>query len=484
MSGITLREDQEDVRTQLRVALREYMSVLVFAPTGFGKTVLAAALIKSIFGAGKRVIFCVHRVDLITQTAKTFEKFGIPFSYIAAGYHYNPLHRIYIASIATLKNRLGKIPADYVMVDEAHLSAATGWAKVAQHYKTEGAVREIAGAYRRVGAKLIGLTGSPERLDGKPLGDVWDKMILGPSVAWLIQQGHLSRYRAFSPAGLDLSGIRTRNGEFVTADIDDLMSGKAVLADAVRHWRTYCSGMRTIGFSPSVARAEQLAWEFREKGIVAVALDGNTPQSDRKAAFHGFADRQIDLIVNCSLFCEGFDLAAQVDRDVTIEALLDCSPTQSLARDLQKKGRALRKKERPAVLLDMVGSFARHGFPDDEREWSLEGRKKATREVEVMNCPKCFASHGPAKACVECGYVYPVKARDAAGGGRIVGEVDGQLEEVDVAAIRRQRAYEQNRAESVDDLVSLAVARGYKHPEKWAAHVWTGRQAKAGAASR
>jgi DNA repair protein RadD len=150
MSGLVLRPDQEDVRAKLRVALREYMSVLVFAPTGFGKTVLAAKLIELIFAAKKRVIFCVHRVDLITQTAKTFERVGIPFSYIASGYHYNPYHRVYIASIATLKNRLGKIPADYVMVDEAHLSAASGWAKVALHYKSTG-------------AKLIGLTGSPEQ---------------------------------------------------------------------------------------------------------------------------------------------------------------------------------------------------------------------------------------------------------------------------------------------------------------------------------
>ena len=193
------------------------------------------------------------------QTAKTFEKFGIPFSYIAAGMHTNPYHRVFIASIATLKNRLGKYPADYVMVDEAHLSAASGWAKVANHYK-------------EAKARLIGLTGSPERFDGKPLGDVWDTMVMGPSVRWLIDNGHLSKYRAFAPAGIDLTGIHTRNGDYVASEIDDLMSGKAVLAGSVRHWRKFAAGRRTIAFAPSVARSEQLADEFRANGVMAVAL--------------------------------------------------------------------------------------------------------------------------------------------------------------------------------------------------------------------
>lgn len=482
---IVLRSDQEDVRTKLRVALRSSTAVLVFAPTGFGKTVLAAALIKMIFEAKKRVIFCVHRVDLIVQTAKTFEKFGIPFSYIAAGHHYNPHHRVFIASIATLKNRLGKIPSHYVMVDEAHLSAASGWAAVANHYK-------------ETGARLIGLTGSPERLDGKPLGDVWDEMVMGPSVRWLIDNGHLSKYRAFAPAGIDLSGIHTRNGDYVASEIDDLMSGKAVLANAVRHWRKFASGKRTIAFAPSVARAEQLAAEFRDNGVVAVALDGNTPQDERRRAFVGFADRQIDIIVNCALFCEGFDLAAQVDRDVTIESVLQYSPTQSLAKHLQQLGRGLRKKPDPAILLDLVGNLARLGLPDEEREWSLDGRKKADREVEGMTCPHCFAYHAPAKECPECGEAYPIKSR-ASLGGRSVNEVDGELEEIDPEEFKRQRKAQHDRdaraladdiindrdvdldkgmKRQLDHLIKQATDKGFKSPEKWAAHIITARIAK------
>ena len=458
---ITLRNDQEDVRTKLRIALRSHGSVLAYAPTGFGKTVLASALIKMIAGAGKRVIFAVHRLALIKQTAVTLDGFDIPYSYIAAGYHHNLYRRVQIASIDTLKNRLGKYPADYVFVDEAHLSASAGWSKVVDHYK-------------RAGAKIIGLSGSPIRLDGKPLGSVWDTMVEGPSVRWLIEQGFLSRYRAFSPKGIDLSGLHTRNGDYIGSELDDLIAGKAVMSGAVGHWRKYAAGKRTIAFAPSVKRAEELAAEFRANGEAFISLDGNTPQQDRDRAFLALADRQIGGIVNCNLFSEGFDMSAQVGRDVPIECVLDLYPTQSLARHLQKHGRGLRRKPDPAVLLDLVGGFARNGLPDDDREWSLDGmakgRKKAGEEA-VRVCPSCFAAHGPAPRCPSCGHVYVVE-------GRVIDEVDGELEEIDIEAVRRTRKLEQAKAGTLDDLVRLATARGYKSPAKWAAHVFTARTAK------
>lgn len=460
---ITLRADQEDARTKLRIALRTSTAVLLFAPTGFGKTVLASALIKLIAATGKRVIFCVHRVDLIRQTEKTFDKFGIAYSHIAAGYHYNQKARVFIASIATLARRLGKIPADYILVDEAQLSAAAGWAAVANHYRDNK-------------AKLIGLSGSPERLDGKPLGDVWDVLVMGPSVRWLIEQGHLQRYRAFSPKGIDLSTARvSKSGEYNEEDIEKLMAGKAVLSNAVKHWRKYANGLRTIAFTRSTKASEELAQEFRDNGIMAVALDGDTPQEDRRRAFEGFADRDIKVIVNCQLFCEGFDLSAQTGRDVTVECVLDDAPTQSLAKHLQKNGRGLRKDDGPPhVLLDLVGNLLRHGFPDDEREWSLEGRvkkSKASGEEAMRICPECYAAFDPAPVCPECGHRHEVQAH-------VLEQVDGELEEVDVEAVRRQRAQEQWQARTLDDLVQLGIARNYPSPAKWAAKIFTARQAK------
>lgn len=195
---------QKDLRVDIRVAARSYQSILAYGPTGVGKTNLSAALIKSIFDAGKRVIFAVHRSDLLFQTGLTFKRFGITFSYIAAGHHYNPYHRVFIASIPTLQNRLGRYPADWVFIDEAHLSASAGWSKTINHYKSKG-------------SKLIGLTGSPERLDGKPLGDVWDTLVEGPSVRWLIEKsdcgnGRGSVSRSTCPLSLMVAASRMRVG--------------------------------------------------------------------------------------------------------------------------------------------------------------------------------------------------------------------------------------------------------------------------------
>lgn len=466
--SITLYPHQDSLRTDTRVALRHYQSVLIYGPTGIGKTNLSSAMIQSIANAGKRVLFLVHRADLLRQTALTFDNFNIPYSFIAAGHHHNIYRKVNIASIPTLRNRLGKYPADYVFVDEAHLSASGGWAKTINHYKEQG-------------AKIIGLSGSPERLDGRPLGDVWDTMVVGPSTRWLIENGFLSKYKAYAPAGVDLSGVHTRAGDYVTSEVDEIMAGKAVLAGAVRHWKRLASGKRTIAFAPSIKRSEQLAAEFRANGVMAVHVDGNTSMEDRRRAFEGFADRQIDVLTNCSLWVEGFDLAAQVGRPCTIECVLDYSPTQSLARHLQKHGRGLRADGgEPHVLLDMVGGFARLGLPDEEREWSLDGKaggkggqRKAEEQVRI--CPECGAAHEPTPRCPECGHEYAVEAR-------AVSEVEGDLVEIDQEAFRQQRAVEQAKARTLPDLIELARSRGYKSPERWAAHVFTARQAKGRAA--
>lgn len=452
---IQLRDYQLQAVRDLRTALRSSTSVLMVLGTGGGKTVIASAIVGAFARAGKRVMFLVHRRDLVKQTAQTFDAADIDFGYISAGKKYVPGKTVYIGTIGTVVNRLEKFQPDLVFVDEAHLSMSATWNKVVQHYRKSGAI-------------VIGLTASPKRLDGRPLGDNFQAMVLGPSVADMIAQGNLSTYKVFSPSCLDLTGVRTRCGDFVSSDVEALMEGKAVMSDAVRHWQNHAYGKRTIAFCVSVETANRLAEEFNAQGINAAAVTSETPDDLRAEIFERFADCDIEVITSVNLFCEGFDLSAQVGRDITVEAVMLHRPTKSEALHLQQVGRALRRKPYSAIILDLVGNIFRHGFPDDERDWSLEGKKKKSSiGPAIKTCTNCYATHPSAAVCPECGHVYPVST----GGPRTVEEIEVEMKEIDVEAIRRKRKRELTNAKTEADLIALGRERGYKYPEGWAKHI-------------
>jgi superfamily II DNA or RNA helicase len=143
---------------------------------------------------------------------------------------------------------------------------------------------------------------------------------------------------------------------------------------------------------------------------------------------------------------------------------------------MQQVGRALRPKDQPAVILDHAGNIARHGLPDDDREWTLEGKakdkKKASSTPAPRICVSCFAAFASsASACPHCGTAV---AREQ----RVLSENDGELVEVDPAELRRQRAMQEARAETIDDWIGIARARGYAKPEAWAAHRMTARASR------
>lgn len=457
---ITLRDYQEDMIGRARLSLRTHRSVLVQAPTGAGKTALSAAMIGNANAKGKSAVFICHRAELVDQTAETFEKVGIKHSFCAAGRPFNPWAPAIICSVDTLKNRLDRMRVpDLVVWDEAHHIAAGGWRKVRSTW---------ADTYH------IGLSATPERLDGKGLDDLFEDLVLGPSVSWLIERKYLSPYRAFSPSAPDLSAVKKSMGDFQRAALGEIMDGSTIVGDAVRHYLKHARGKRAVAFCVSIKHSEHVAASFRSAGVLAVSLDGTTNPYERKRALDAFRRGEIQVLCNVDLFGEGFDLPA-------IEAVILLRPTQSLGLFLQQVGRALRTfpGKTHATILDHAGNLMRHGLPDDDRQWSLAGREKKKGKAGSSGeparcCPQCFATHSPRPKCPECGHVYEVEER-------VVKQVDGDLKEIDAASFRRQRMIEQGRARSLEDLVRLATAKGYRSPEKWAAHVWTARQAKGAA---
>jgi superfamily II DNA or RNA helicase len=458
---LSLYPHQDVAQAEIRAAMTKHKSVLLQAPCGFGKTVVLADIVRRAISKGRRTIFAVHRKELLYQTASTFQRCDIEFGYIAAGRSFDRNAPAAIASIPTLRNRLGEYPADFLIVDEAHLSMSAGWQRVIDHYRSSGAY-------------ILGCTASPLRLDNRGLGNNFDAMVRGPSVSWLIENGFLSKYRLFAPSKPDLSSLHVLGGDYRKDDTNRVMNKPSITGDAVTHWLKHASGRKTVVYCVSIEHSKAVAAQFRANGVAAVHIDGETAEELRMGAMRDLAEGRLDVITNCQLFTEGVDLSALAGKDVTIECVVNLRPTKSLALWTQIVGRALRRKTEPALILDHAGVSVELGLPDDDIDWQLTdgmpGGKKGKPEVSIRVCPNCFAANraGPPR-CGVCGTPYPVDARE-------VQQQDGELVEIAAAAARREARQQQGRAETFEDLQRIAAERGYR--PGWARAIWNARQQK------
>lgn len=467
MANIELRDYQKNIVNEARAALRRVRRVLVQAPTGAGKTALATFMAGETAKRNMPVWFVCHRAELVAQTSFTFGKFGIKHGIIAAGYANDNGNPVNICSIDTLKNRLDDVEAPRLIIfDECHHLGAAGWQRVQAAFPD---------------AWNIGLSATPQRLDGKGLDANFDEMVLGPPVGWLIQNGHLSPYRAFAPSVPDMAGVRRAMGDFARAETEKVMDKPSLTGDAITHWLKYANGLRSVAFGVTVKHSQHIAEQFCAAGIPAAHLDGGTPKAERARIVQDFAAGRLMVLSNVDLFGEGFDLSAIAQRDVTIDCVLQMRPTQSLALHLQQVGRALRPAPgKVAIILDHAGNSHRHGLPDDEREWSLAGReikRRGSNDNEPpppATCPHCFNQirRPTPAACPYCGGEMPQAARE-------IVVTAGELKEIkarEKALLQAQRKREQAEAKTLEDLVRLGAARGYDSPQGWAYRIWKGRQ--------
>lgn len=508
---VKLRDYQEALISNTRAALRRTKKVLLQAPTGAGKTALGTHMTGTSAQRGFRTWFVVHRQELIEQTSKTFARFGVSHSFIAAGRPYDPAALVHICSIDTLKRRLSSIESKphFVIWDECHHIAAAGWTAVFE---------ALAGSYH------VGLSATPIRTDGSGLDSHFDEMVLGPAVSWLIENGHLSKYRAFAPAAPDLSGVKKAMGDYATGQLADVMDKPKLTGDIVQHWQRHCAGMRTCGFAVNVKHSQSIVQAFIDAGIPAAHLDGETPAVERADIIRRYADGEILVLWNVGLFGEGFDLSAIAGRDVTIDAVILARPTQSLALHLQQVGRALRPAPgKVAIILDHAGNSFRHGLPDDERTWKLQGTEKKLRGDDdalppPITCKCCFGQiRRPAPpACPICGEAIVAEsaplpqqskaelreidraAREAARLAKEEARAASKLaKELEAARLKEERAAakvakaaakaikeaeekaqqlaaaakrksEERACKSFDELVALGISRGYKDAAYWA----------------
>lgn len=456
MPILSLRDYQQDMIRGARAALSRGSRTLLQAPTGAGKTALATFMASETAARSTSVWFICHRTELVQQTSLTFSKFGLAHGFIAAGYPMSLSAMVQVCSIDTLKGRLATLRAPKLaIIDECHHSGAAGWTLVIQWLTDNGAY-------------IVGLSATPERLDGKPLDVHYDEIVLGPSVAWLMERGHLSSYRAFIPDLPDMGGVKRYMGDFAKAEAAERMDKPKLTGNIIAHWRRHAEGMRTVGFGVNVAHSKHLAESFCQAGIPAAHLDGGTDKGERKRIIQAYAAGDLRVLFNVSLFGEGFDLSAIAQTDATIDCLIDAAPTQSLANVVQRWGRVLRPKPYPAIILDHAGNMMRHGFPDDVREWSLEGREARKRGANdngpppPVICPGCFnAIRRPLPPeCPHCGKSMAAKQRE-------IEVAEGELRAADEAAketIRQKLKREEQQAKSIGELAAIYTRRGVKNP--------------------
>ena len=460
---ITLRFKQTLLYQAIRQAFAEGAKApLVVAPCGFGKTVLFSAMAESAEKRGRRVLIICHRIELVDQIVATLAEFGVVPEIIAAGYkrqsgrgHSEPRH-VAVASVQTLVRRIDDYaPPTLIIIDECHHAVSPTWT---------GIIRKFPNA------KIMGVSASPLRLDGRGLGTMFDRLIVGPSVKELTADGLLAPARIFAPPTVDTSGLHVRMGDFKTEEADALLDTPAITGSALSHYRQHANGLPALVFCTSVAHAHHVAEQFRKDDISAIALDGGTDKDLRRMALADFKRGAIKVITQCEIATEGWDLPG-------VHCGIFLRPTQSLGLWIQMTGRCSRLSpgKTHAILLDHTGNCQRLGMPDEDREWTLEGdadKRKKKPAPGIRVCAKCFAA-SPARAsvCVECGVAFEVKPRQQ------VEEKEGELVELTAEQIAKKRERrEQGRAHDRQALMEIARIKG-RNPA-WVDHVLAGREAK------
>jgi DNA repair protein RadD len=439
---------------------------VIVAPTGAGKTTIAADLIESATAKGANIFFVAHRRELIEQCSKRLDSVGVDHGIIKAQHPRRRPHlRVQVCSIQTLCRR-EKLPhCDILFIDEAHRATANSY-------------RQVIGLYPK--AIIVGLTATPVRTDGQGLGQpggLFDSMVCCPSIGDLTDRGYLVPTRVFAPSKPNLKGVHTIAGDYKNDELAAAVDKPKLVGDIVDTWRRRGEDRQTVCFAVNVEHSKHITSEFMRAGIPAMHLDANTPDDERDEILESLAAGRIRIVSNVGILTEGWD-------QITVSCCILARPTQSLTLYLQSVGRVLRPigdaersellekypfyglrpRKQDAIILDHAGLTLMHGFADEDREWSLDGTWKTKKagdrpELSVCVCKRCWLAFSTVRpTCPACGWERPKQKRE-------VSHEAGELQEVVRGARTReqwQQVPEEKRRSHYQRLVEEARARGYK----------------------
>lgn len=453
---LTLRNYQQTIVNNCRDAFKNgYKKLCCVLPCGAGKTAIFCylAYLNTIKKPDNRVLILLHRKELLKQTIEAFQAFQISTDHIN------------IAMIQSFKNTLKTSvkPYSLIIIDECH-------------HATSNSFKTVLNAYDKTA--LIGFTATPARLDGKPLGAIFDKLIIGVDYSYLISNNYLVDYDYFSPdLNFNFSEWKLKSGDFDTTDNALHLDKKAIYGDILKYLDL---SKKTIIYSPTVEYSKKLEAQINEffKSSVAREFNGTTSQLERDQIINDFKNDKIKILINVDLIGEGFNVPS-------CDCVFLLRATQSLTLYIQQAGRALRadpnNPNKRASIFDFVGNIYRFGFPDAPRSWSLSSLIKNTHKHETVHdsliiktCPQCLRSFIPSqmltgRLCPFCKTYLPLNKREI--------QIQDKKE---LALIKKNQLIENRRqcgrCRTFQQLKKLAEEKGYKHPAQWAYYVLKNRK--------
>ena len=294
-------------------------------------------------------------------------------------------------------------------------------------------------------------------------------MIQCPQVGELVDQKFLVPTRVYAPVDPDLKGVHVRRGDYVESELADRMDRPKLVGDIVTNWIKFGERRKTVCFATSVRHSIHIRDEFVASGVRAEHIDGSTPVDERDATLARLASSEIDVVTNCVVLTEGWDMPA-------LGCLVLARPTKQLGLYRQMVGRGLRPAPGKAncIVIDHSGATYRLGFAEDFIEWTLDPDLKAENPThtardgdqpggpKIVECRGCGTARVGGMACLSCGYLPAPSPRG-------VEMIDGDLGLVD--ANRRARPNPDDpriRAEWHGMLATIAAERGYR--PGWVAH--------------
>ena len=339
-----------------------------------------------------RVMFLIHRKEVLDQAVKTFKEQGVNPNLLTAG------------MVQTLTRRVDKLPVpDVILVDEAHHALAKSYQRILKQFPK---------------AVVLLFTATPHRTGRMQLDQIADDIIVGQSIHELTDKGFLAPFRYFQPPNDFNRNLlkRSSTGDFTNESMQEAMSTK-IFGHIVKQYKRIASGMQAVVYTYSIDSAHKIAAEFNEAGITARSVNGKTPQDMRDRIVRMFRDQRIKILVNVNLFTEGVDLP-------NVDCVIMARPTASLALYLQFSMRCLNPRPgKTAIIIDHANNFKTFGYPDDDRDWkqAIKSGKQKSKTLltdpglAIVTCDYCFAvvraSEVKDGKCPICGK--PIKVHEA-----------------------------------------------------------------------